>query len=56
MSHVQIMARIQGLVRFQPPAIGERVSVDTSADIELDDLVGKILRALDGNESCRIEG
>jgi glucokinase len=53
-SHVQILVSIQDLVRFQPPPIGERVPVDTSADIKLGDLVGKILRAFDCYESRRI--
>lgn len=47
MSRVQTLMSIQDLVRFQPPAIGERVPVDTSAEIKLDDLAGKILRAFD---------
>jgi hypothetical protein len=44
-SSAQILAGIQDLARFQLPAIGERVLVDTSAAIKLDDLVGRILRA-----------
>ena len=46
-SQVQILTSLQGLVRFQPPVIGERVSVDSSAEINVEDLAGKISKAFD---------
>jgi predicted kinase len=46
-SPTQILASIQKLARLQPPAIGERVYIDTSAEINLEDLVGKISKAFD---------
>jgi glucokinase len=47
MSRAQILTSIRELVRLQPPAIGERVSVDTSAEIKLEDLVFKISKVFD---------
>ena len=46
-SRVQILASIRDLIRLPPPALGGRVSVDTSAEIKLEDLADNIVRAFD---------
>lgn len=43
----QILTSIQGLMRFEPLAIGERVSVDTSAEIGFEDLAAEMSTALE---------
>jgi glucokinase len=46
-SSEQILAGIRELARCRPLEIGRRVSVDTSAEIELGDLASRILRAFE---------
>ncbi len=46
-SPTEILRSIQMLAGLQPPEIGKRVSVDTSAVINLEDLAGAISKAFD---------